>query len=143
MTVTLWRFHGRWEVIVHNILCIEDDAETRILLRKSLEAAGMRVETVWSGDKGVEAALNGNFDCIVLDLMMPGMNGFQAIQALKSQGKTGGLPVVVLTARDDDESRRRAMLAGADDYLLKPFDIDSLVKSIHAAINAESTDSAS
>jgi two-component system copper resistance phosphate regulon response regulator CusR len=143
MTVTLWRFHGRWEAIVHNILCIEDDAETRILLRKSLEAAGMRVETVWSGDKGVEAALNGNFDCIVLDLMMPGMNGFQAIQALKSQGKTGGLPVVVLTARDDDESRRRALLAGADDYILKPFDIDTLVKSINTAINARSTDSAS
>ena len=125
------------------ILCIEDDAETRILLKKSLEAVGMQVETVWSGDKGVEAALNGNFDCIVLDLMMPGMNGFQAIQALKSQGKTGGLPVVVLTARDDDESRRRALLAGADDYLLKPFDIDTLVKSIKSAVSAESTDPAS
>jgi len=128
---------------VPRILCIEDDAETRILLKKSLEAVGMQVETVWSGDKGVEAALNGNFDCIVLDLMMPGMNGFQAIQALKSQGKTGGLPVVVLTARDDDESRRRALLAGADDYLLKPFDIDTLVKSIKSAVSAESTDPAS
>lgn len=128
---------------MYNILCIEDDVETRILLKKSLEGAGMQVETVWSGEKGVEAALNGNFDCIILDLMMPGMNGFQAIQALKTQGRTGGLPVLVLTARDDDESRRRALLAGADDYLLKPFDIDTLVKSINSAVEAGSTDSAS
>ena len=114
------------------ILCIEDDAETRILLKKSLESAGMSVDSVWSGEKGVEAAMSGAFDCVILDLMMPGMDGFQVIRALKSQGLTSNVPVVVLTARDDKESKQRAMAAGASDYLVKPFDLSHLIETIRS-----------
>lgn len=112
------------------ILCIEDDAETRILLKKSLESAGMTVDSVWSGEKGVEAAMNGAFDCVILDLMMPGMDGFQVIRALKSQGLTSSLPVVVLSARDDKESKQRALAAGASNYIVKPFVLSHLVETI-------------
>jgi two-component system, OmpR family, copper resistance phosphate regulon response regulator CusR len=112
------------------ILCIEDDAETRILLKKSLESAGMTVDSVWSGEKGVEAAMSGAFDCVILDLMMPGMDGFQVIRALKSQGLTSSLPVVVLSARDDKESKQRALAAGASDYIVKPFVLSHLVETI-------------
>jgi len=119
---------------VYNILCIEDDAETRILLKRSLESAGMSVDTVWSGDKGIEAAMSGDFDCVLVDLMMPGMDGYQVIRTLKSQGLTGKLPVVVLTAREDEDSRQRAQAAGADIYLVKPFEIDHLVNEIRALV---------
>lgn len=119
----------------YRILCIEDDAETRVLLKRSLEAAGMSVDAVWSGDKGVEAAMSGAFDCVLVDLLMPGMDGYQVIRTLKSQGLTGKMPVVVLTAREDEESRQRAMAAGADVYIVKPFEIGHLVKEIRALVD--------
>jgi two-component system copper resistance phosphate regulon response regulator CusR len=123
------------EAAAYRILCIEDDAETRVLLKRSLEAAGMSVDTVWSGDKGVEAAMSGAFDCVVVDLLMPGMDGYQVIRTLKSQGLTGKMPVLVLTAREDDESRERALAAGADVYMVKPFEIDHLVNEIRTLVD--------
>lgn len=126
---------GIVEAAVYHILCIEDDAETRVLLKRSLEGAGMSVDTVWSGDKGVEAAMSGAFDCVLVDLMMPGMDGYQVIRTLKTQGLTGKLPVVVLTAREDEESRQRAKAAGADLYLVKPFEIDHLVEEIRTLVD--------
>jgi two-component system copper resistance phosphate regulon response regulator CusR len=123
------------EAAAYRILCIEDDAETRVLLKRSLEAAGMSVDAVWSGDKGVEAAMSGAFDCVVVDLLMPGMDGYQVIRTLKSQGLTGKMPVLVLTAREDEESRQRAMAAGADVYIVKPFEIDHLVSEIRTLVD--------
>ena len=128
------------ECSLSRILCIEDDTETRILLKKALESAGMQVDSVWSGDKGVEAAMQGSFDCILLDLMMPGMDGFQVIRALKTQGLTRNLPVIVVTARDDSESRQRAMAAGASKYIIKPFDLDNLVQTIRSLVSESGSD---
>jgi len=123
------------EATAYNILCIEDDAETRVLLKRSLESAGMSVDAVWSGDKGVEAAMSGNFDCVLVDLLMPGMDGYQVIRTLKSQGLTSKMPVLVLTAREDEESRQRALAAGADVYMVKPFEINQLVAEIRTLID--------
>ena len=123
------------EAATYNVLCIEDDAETRVLLKRSLEAAGMSVDAVWSGDKGVEAAMSGAFDCVIVDLLMPGMDGYQVIRTLKSQGLTGKMPVLVLTAREDEESRQRALSAGADVYMVKPFEIDNLVNEIRTLVD--------
>ena len=123
------------------ILCIEDDAETRILLRKSLENAGLQVDAVWNGEKGVQAAMSGSFDCVILDLMMPGMDGFQVIQTLKTQGLTSKLPLMVVTARTDNASRQRALAAGADAYMVKPFDLTELVGNIHKLLDGQPVDS--
>ena len=123
------------EAAAYHILCIEDDAETRVLLKRSLESAGMSVDAVWSGDKGIEAAMSGAFDCVLVDLMMPGMDGYQVIRTLKTQGLTGKMPVLVLTAREDEESRQRALAAGADVYIVKPFEIDHLVNEIRTLVD--------
>ena len=123
------------EAAIYRILCIEDDAETRVLLKRSLESAGMSVDAVWSGDKGVEAAMSGAFDCVLVDLLMPGMDGYQVIRQLKSQGMTGKMPVIVLTAREDEESRQRALAAGADVYMVKPFEIANLVDEIRTLVD--------
>jgi CheY-like chemotaxis protein len=116
------------------ILCIEDDAETRVLIKKGLESLGMSVDTAWGGEKGVQAALTGRFDCVLLDLMMSGMDGFQVLHALKTQGLTRALPVILVTAREDQDSRRRAKTAGADGYVVKPFRLNELAQVIHAAV---------
>lgn len=118
------------------VLCIEDDAETRVLIKKSLEADGMMVDTVWGGEKGLEAAMSGRFDCVLLDVMMPGMDGYQVLQALKSQGLTNNLPVVMVTAHDDADSRKRARVAGVDGFISKPFDIQLLVDTIRDLVAA-------
>jgi DNA-binding response OmpR family regulator len=118
------------------VLCIEDDAETRILMKKSLEAAGFSVDTVWGGERGIDAAMQGHFDCVLLDLMMPGMDGFQVLRTLKTQGLTQGLPVVMVSARDDADTRRRAAAAGAAGFVGKPFQLDQLVAAIHAAVES-------
>jgi len=112
------------------VLCIEDDVETREMLKKSLEAVGMMVDGVWGGEKGLQAAMSGHFDCVLLDIMMPGMDGFQVLHALKSQGLTRDLPVVMVTARDDVGTRSRALAAGADGFITKPFDIRELIDTI-------------
>ncbi len=116
------------------ILCIEDDAETRILIKKGLEAAGMTVDTVWAGDKGVEAAINGRFDCVLLDIMMSGMDGFQVLRTLKTQLATQHMKVIMVTARDDEGSRQRALDDGADAYVIKPFKIGKLVTLIQTIV---------
>ncbi len=114
------------------VLCIEDDAETRVLIKKSLENKGMHVDTVWGGEKGIEAAMSGRFDCVLLDIMMPGMDGFQVLNFLKSQDETRDLPVIMLTAKSDDETRSRAEAEGVSGFISKPFEIDALVYAIRS-----------
>ena len=123
------------------VLCIEDDAETRILLKKSLEASGMRVDAVWGGERGLEAALTGRFDCVLLDIMMPGMDGFQVLHALRGQGLTRNLPVIMVTARDDPESRARAEAAGVNGFVGKPFDIRQLTELIRELTGSRASNS--
>ncbi len=114
------------------VLCIEDDAETRVLIKKSLENSGMVVDTVWGGEKGLQAAMTGRFDCVLLDIMMPGMDGFQVLHSLKTQGLTKNIPVIMVTAKDDDDTRRRAQAAGVAGFVPKPFEIETLVSTIRS-----------
>jgi DNA-binding response OmpR family regulator len=116
------------------VLCIEDDAETRILIKKTLEAVGFSVDTVWGGERGIAAAMQGSFDCVLLDLMMPGMDGFQVLRTLKTQGMTQSLPVIMVSARDDDDTRRRAAAAGAAGFVGKPFQLEQLVSAIRHVV---------
>lgn len=120
--------------VLCRVLCIEDDAETRVLIKKGLEAAGMTVDAVWAGDKGVEAAIKGRFDCILLDIMMAGVDGFQVLKTLKTQLATQNIKVIMVTARDDDESRQRALNDGADAYVVKPFKLEELVTLIQTIV---------
>ena len=116
------------------VLCIEDDAETRILIKRGLEQAGIIVDAVWGGERGLDAAMQGRFDCVLLDVMMPGMDGFQVLRTLKTQGLTKDLPVVMVSARDDEDTRRRAVAAGAVEFVGKPFQMKQLVQVVQAAV---------
>jgi two-component system copper resistance phosphate regulon response regulator CusR len=108
------------------VLCIEDDAETRVLIKRALENQGMEVDTVWEGEKGLAAARSGRFDCVLLDIMMPGLDGFGVLGELRKEPSARRLPVVVVTARSDAESRERAFSLGADEYVVKPFSFERL-----------------
>lgn len=101
------------------ILIVEDETKTGDYLRQGLTEAGYAVELARNGIDGLHLGLTGDHDLIVLDVMLPGLDGWQVLGALRQAGKS--MPVLFLTARDLVEDRVKGLELGADDYLLKPF----------------------
>jgi two-component system response regulator CpxR len=112
-----------------DILLIDDDTELCDLLTDYLGPEGFRVETAHNGEQGSEMAINRPYDLVILDVMLPGINGFDVLRRIRS-GST--VPVIMLTARGDDVDRIVGLELGADDYLPKPFNPRELVARIHA-----------
>ena len=112
------------------ILVIDDGAEQRRFLERTLSAAGYRVVTAPDGESGSAAARSLLPDLIVLDVMMPGMNGYQVCRTLKADPATTDRPILVLTAKDEPTDRFWAREVGADDFLTKPVDLPELIRRI-------------
>ncbi|HKL26360.1 MAG TPA: response regulator transcription factor [Desulfuromonadales bacterium] len=111
------------------ILVIDDDIELGELLTDYLTGQGFQVTTVHEGRRGAEQALAGAWDLIVLDVMLPGMDGFDVLRRIRGGSR---VPVIMLTARGDDIDRIVGLELGADDYLPKPFNPRELVARIRA-----------
>jgi DNA-binding response OmpR family regulator len=114
------------------ILVVEDDRDLRRFLSKAFREEGYGVAEAESGDRALERALDGTYHCIVLDVMLPGRDGFSVVAELRQ--RRVHTPVLMLTAKDELESRVRGLEAGADDYLTKPFDLSELIARVHALI---------
>ena len=114
------------------ILIVEDEAKTGDYLRQGLTEAGYAVELARNGTDGLHLALTGNHDLIVLDVMLPGLDGWQVLGALRHAGKS--LPVLFLTARDLVEDRVKGLELGADDNLLKPFAFAELLARVRTLL---------
>lgn len=110
------------------ILVIEDDASISRLLQLELEHRGMVVFPVADGRAGLEAVASVRPDVMILDILLPGLDGERVLRRLRADGSP--LPVIMLTARDGVSDKIRNLSSGADDYLTKPFDIDELVARI-------------
>jgi DNA-binding response OmpR family regulator len=114
------------------LLVVEDDRKIATAVRRGLEAEGFSVEVSHDGEDGLWRAAEGHYDLIVLDLMLPGRNGFQICAALRSAGDW--TPVLMLTAKDGDLDEAEALDTGADDYLTKPFSFPVLVSRVRALL---------
>ena len=112
------------------LLMIEDEPGLVITMSDRLEQSGYDVTVENRGDTGLETALNGEFDLILLDIMLPGMNGFDVCTALRKKDKS--TPVLMLTARGELDDKVRGLKIGADDYLTKPFEAPELLARIEA-----------
>ncbi len=117
---------------MNRLLIIEDQKKLLRSLRVGLEEEGYSVVAVETGEAGLGCALDGGFDAVVLDLMLPGCDGFEVLAELRRQGY--GNPVLILTARDDISDRVRGLDCGADDYLVKPFAFAELLARLRALI---------
>jgi two-component system copper resistance phosphate regulon response regulator CusR len=114
------------------VLVVEDDKRVARFIEKGLREASYAVELADNGDSGLRLALGGGFDVMVLDLMLPGRDGFDVLANLREKGVT--TPVICLTARDSVDDRVRGLDLGADDYLAKPFSFAELMARIRALL---------
>ena len=112
------------------VLVIEDDAKIRDLLRRGLERYGFVVAFAADGAEGLWLAADSSFDAIVLDVVLPDVDGFAVCERLRAAGSWE--PILMLTALDDVEDRVRGLNVGADDYLVKPYDLAELVARLNA-----------
>lgn len=112
------------------VLVIEDDPAQRRLLERMLGAREFRVLTAPDGEAGVEIAAASHPDLIVLDVMMPRLNGYQACRALKGQAGTARIPIIMLTTKDQPADAFWASEVGADLFLHKPIDLPTLFAEI-------------
>ncbi len=116
---------------MQQILVVDDDIELCELVAEYLEPEGYKVEAVHEGPEGVVRSLSGDHALVVLDYMLPGLNGFEVLRQIRAQSS---LPIVMLTARGDDVNRIIGLQMGADDYLPKPFNPMELVARINAVL---------
>lgn len=116
---------------MHPILIIDDDAELGEMLTEYLAPEGFAATVATRGDSGAELALSGGYTAIILDVMLPGINGFEVLKKIRGQSM---VPVIMLTAKGDDIDRILGLEIGADDYLPKPFNPRELVARLRAVL---------
>ena len=114
------------------ILIVEDDVEIAMLERDYLEIEGFETQTVSDGEAAVAAALTGGFDLLLLDLMLPGCNGYDVCRRIRDRVD---IPILMVTARTDSVDKIRGLGLGADDYIAKPFDPAELVARVKAHLS--------
>ncbi|MGG5171561.1 response regulator transcription factor [Pseudarthrobacter sp. J1738] len=114
------------------VLVVDDDADIRDLVGIKLESAGYLVTSAHDGISGLESASTGEFDAVVLDVMMPGMSGIDVLRAMRNAEIT--TPVLLLTARTQERDIEVGFAVGADDYVAKPFSPRELLVRVNALI---------
>jgi two-component system copper resistance phosphate regulon response regulator CusR len=119
------------------ILIVEDEAKTGNYLKQGLTEAGFVADLVRDGMDGAHLALTEAYDLVVLDVMLPGLDGWQVLQKIRGAGRD--LPVLFLTARDHVEDRVKGLESGADDYLVKPFAFSELLARVRTLLRRGKT----
>ena len=122
------------------VLVVEDNADLAYGLRNNLEIEGYKVDVAGDGTRGLALARTAGPDIIILDLMLPGMDGFRVLRALRDEGRR--LPILVLTARGEEGDKVRGLRLGADDYVTKPFGVLELLARVEALLRRAGSASA-
>jgi two-component system, OmpR family, response regulator CpxR len=128
---------GEWPVT--RILVVDDDVELCELLEQYLSSQGFQIDAVHDGSAGVARALSGTYSLVVLDVMLPGIRGFEVLRQIRAKST---LPVIMLTAHGDDVDRIVGLELGADDYLPKPYNPRELAARINAVLRRTAASSA-
>jgi CheY-like chemotaxis protein len=119
------------------VLVIDDDVRTGFALTAMLERYGMKVVYAGNGREGIDRLRqHSNTDLVLLDIMMPGMDGYETAQAIRGIPEFEHLPIISLTAKAMKSDRDKAIAAGASDYIAKPVDVDQLVSMMRAWLDA-------
>jgi DNA-binding response OmpR family regulator len=119
----------------HSVLIVEDDETLMLGLQENFRVAGYRVLTATNGLAGLQLAEDRSPDLVILDVMLPGMSGFEICQALRVRGRR--MPILMLTARQEETDKLQGFDMGADDYVTKPFSIRELLARVKALLARE------
>lgn len=125
----MYKSRGTTEIMAERILVVEDDRRIRDLLRRSLIFEGYEVDTAEDGETALRCLRESVPDAVILDLMLPGIDGLEVCRRLR---KASTVPILILTARDAVSDRVTGLDAGADDYMVKPFALDELLARLRA-----------
>lgn len=119
------------------VLVVDDDEDARMLLARALARSGLPVEVVAAvdGHDALERIASRVPQAVITDIMMPRMNGFELCRALRAAPSTAAIPVLIVSALEDEADRARGLAAGADDYLIKPISADDLASRLAALID--------
>lgn len=121
------------------LLLVEDEEKTSTYLNRALSESGFTVDVSADGAEGLHYALEFDYDAIILDVMLPGMDGYRVLEGVRAAKQT---PVLMLSARGSVDERVKGLRLGADDYLPKPFSLIELVARIQALVRRRATDGA-
>ena len=116
---------------MHNVLIIDDDRELCLLIKRSVLLEDIEADICNTGKVGLQKLKEKQYQLVILDVMMPGMDGFETLEKIR---KESSLPILMFTSKNDSASKVRGLRAGADDYLTKPFDMDELIARIVSLI---------
>ena len=116
---------------MNRILIIDDDRELCALIKRSVQSEHIEADFCNTGKEGLQKLKEQEYQLVVLDVMMPGMDGFETLEEIR---KENSLPILMFTSKNDSISKVRGLRAGADDYLTKPFDMDELIARIASLI---------
>jgi len=122
---------------IKKILVVDDDPALTAMVKKCLESKGYEVTAVTEAVDGLEHAMKNDPDLIILDIMMPIINGFNFCRLLKQEEETKNIPIVILTARDQKKDMKIGLEMGAEAYLVKPLNTSELLKTIKVIESAE------
>lgn len=119
-----------------HILIVDDDLDTREILRLRFEKSGLRVSTARDGMEALEVVQKDRPDCIIMDIMLPHMNGYKATRLLKFDPRWEKIPILMLSARTTRKDRDMGFEAGAQEYVVKPFDVDGVYNLTMSLVEA-------
>ena len=120
--------------VTHKILVVDDEPDITALVAYHLAKGGYRVSTAHSGPEAIKSAIELRPDLLVLDLMLPGMSGYQVLDTIRTRPETQDVGVILLTAKGDETDRIQGLSNGADDYVVKPFSPQELVLRVAAVL---------
>lgn len=116
---------------MNNVLIIDDDKELCALIKRSILSENIEADCCNTGKEGLKKLEEKEYQLVILDVMMPGMDGFETLEKIRAESS---LPILMFTSKNDSASKVRGLRAGADDYLTKPFDMDELIARIASLI---------
>jgi DNA-binding response OmpR family regulator len=120
--------------MAHRILVVDDETDVVLIIKTALQAEGFDVVSATNGPDALDEARETTPDLVVLDVMMPGMTGFDVLRELKANEKTAKVPVIMLTGVSDRKKIQEALSSGIEYYVVKPFDFDDLLAKIRQAL---------
>jgi DNA-binding response OmpR family regulator len=132
---SIYSYQREEESLMQRILVIDDDPAVTSLLKRGLSYEGFAVETAGSGAEGLAIARERPSDLVILDVMMPGLSGFEVLQRLRAADEQ--LPVLMLTAKDAPADQVQGLESGADDYVIKPFTFEVLLARVHVLLRRQ------